>query len=486
MEYTELLERQIIGRLKVDNPWWLEGAVPDYFAKMSPRLYLNIFMPLLQSVELRRALILMGPRRVGKTVMMFHAIQRLIDSGVPAQNIVYISVETPIYNKIYLEQLFRLACGILGKNPVNDRMFVFYDEIQYLKDWEINLKSLVDTYHNVKFVASGSAAAELKKRSDESGAGRFTDFSLPPLTFYEYIHLKGYSNIMIPNTINWHGNEAQVFQALDQQKLNELFLDYINYGGYPEVVFSEKIREDPGQFIRHDIIDKVLLRDLPSLYGISDVQELNSLFTMIAYHSGAQFSYETLSKGSGVKKETLKKYISYLEAAFLVKVLRRTDDTAKHYQRETQFKIYLTNPSLRCALFQPINEYDEEIGDMVETAVFAQWIPRKGLSIRYANWRVGKKLQGEVDIVGLNVAKQKPDWAVELKWTDRYFDRPNELESLIYFMEQNGMESALVTSISKSGEVKIKNKTLLFLPVSCYAYIVGKNTLNHTKALYGL
>ena len=74
MEYTELLERQIIGRLKVDNPWWLEGAVPDYFAKMSPRLYLNIFMPLLQSVELRRALILMGPRSGGKTVMMFHAI----------------------------------------------------------------------------------------------------------------------------------------------------------------------------------------------------------------------------------------------------------------------------------------------------------------------------------------------------------------------------------------------------------------------------
>lgn len=91
-----------------------------------------------------------------------------------------------------------------------------------------------------------------------------------------------------------------------------------------------------------------------------------------------------------------------------------------------------------------------------------------------------------MDIVGLNVAKQKPDWAVELKWTDRYFDRPNELESLIYFMEQNGMESAIVTSISKSGEVKIKNKTLLFLSVSCYAYIVGKNTLNHTKALYGL
>lgn len=132
-----------------------------------------------------------------------------------------------------------------------------------------------------------------------------------------------------------------------------------------------------------------------------------------------------------------------------------------------------------------MNEHDEEIGDMEETAVFAQWIPRKGASIRYANWRVGKKLHGEVDIVGLNMARRKPDWAVEPKWTDCYFDRPNELESLLYFMEQNDMESALVTSISKSGEVKIKSKTLLFLPVSCYAYIV-KNTLNHAKASYGL
>lgn len=222
MEYTELLEKQIIGRLKVDNPWWTEGSIPDYYAKMSPRLYLDIFMPLVQATGLRRALILMGPRRVGKTVMMYHAIQRLIDSGVSAQNIIYISVETPIYNKIYLEQLFILACQILGKNATQEQMYVFYDEIQYLKEWEIDLKSLVDTYRNVKFVASGSAAAELKKRSDESGAGRFTDFSLPPLTFYEYIHLKHYSNIMLPTSLEWHGIEAHIYQAIDLQLLNKL------------------------------------------------------------------------------------------------------------------------------------------------------------------------------------------------------------------------------------------------------------------------
>lgn len=485
MEYTSLLEKQIVGRLKVDNPWWAEGQVPDFYSNMSPRLYLNIFYPLVKNTDLRRAMILMGPRRVGKTVMMYHAIQRLINDGVSPQRIIYISVETPIYNKIYLEQLFQLACHILGKASNKERLYVFFDEVQYLKNWEVELKSLVDTYLNVKFVASSSAAATLKKRSDESGAGRFTDFNLPPLTFYEYIHLKGYSNLMTSAITEWKNSKAHVYNTIDINRLNELFLDYINFGGYPEVVFSEKIRENPGQFIRHDIIDKVLLRDLPSLYGINDVQELNSLFTMIAYHSGAQFSYEKLSKESGVKKETLKKYIQYLEAAFLIKVVRRTDDTAKTYQRETQFKIYLTNPSLRCALFMPLTEQDVEIGDMVETAVYAQWFPRQGVELRYANWHQGKQ-QGEVDIVGLNIARQKPAWAVEIKWSNLFYNNPGDLVSLAYFMDKNAMTEALVTSINETGTKELNGLTLHFMPVACYAYIVGENTINQTKSIYGL
>ncbi|MCF0187117.1 MAG: ATP-binding protein [Bacteroidaceae bacterium] len=486
MEYTELLEKQIIGRLKVDNPWWTEGNIPDFFRQMSPRLYLNIFFPLVKDTATRRATILMGPRRVGKTVMMYHAIQLLIDEGVSAQNIIYISVETPIYNKILLERLYNLGCQILGKESTKEHMYVFYDEIQYLKNWEVELKSLVDTYRNVKFVASGSAAAELKKKSDESGAGRFTDFNLPPLTFYEYIHLRQYSRIMIPYSAEVADSATTLHKSLDMQMLNRLFVDYINYGGYPEVVFSQTIRENPEQFIRHDIIDKVLLRDLPSLYGITDVQELNSLFTMIAYHSGSQFSYDSLSKESGVRKETLKKYISYLEAAFLIKVVRRTDDNAKRYVRETQFKIYLTNPSLRCALFQPISENDDEMGNMVETAIYAQWFPRKMTDIHYANWRINAQKQGEVDIVGLDIALQKPRWVVEVKWSDRYFERPGDLESLLFFMEKNNLKGAIVTSINSEGVKQLDKVCLTFIPAACYAYIVGERTIQQIKDNYGL
>ena len=106
-------------------------------------------------------------------------------------------------------------------------------------------------------------------------------------------------------------------------------IDYINYGGYPEVVFSEKIRSNPSQYIKNDIIDKVLLRDLPSLYGITDIQELNKLFVHIAFRSGNEFSYEKLSTEAGIKKDTIKRYLEYLEAAFLIKVVNRIDQNAK-------------------------------------------------------------------------------------------------------------------------------------------------------------
>ena len=89
MQYNELLEKQIIGRLRLDNPWWTEKEIAHFYAQMHPRLYLDIFYPLVAESDLRRAIILMGPRRVGKTVMIFHTIQRLLANGVSPQNIIY-------------------------------------------------------------------------------------------------------------------------------------------------------------------------------------------------------------------------------------------------------------------------------------------------------------------------------------------------------------------------------------------------------------
>jgi uncharacterized protein len=475
MALLPLSEEQVLDRLKQENPWWATGVVDEDYTKMQKRLYFELFFPLVEDISIKRAVILMGPRRVGKTVMIFHAIDSLLKNGVSPHQIAYVSVENPFFNKIPLEHLFKACLKATGKTEPRG-WYIFYDEIQYLKDWEVHLKSLVDSYPHVKFVASGSAAAALKLKSNESGAGRFTDFMLPPLTFNEYIHLLQLQNLIIPAKIEWDGNTTDFFESTNIALLNEHFLKYINYGGYPEIIFSEKLQVNPSRFIKSDIIDKVLLRDLPSLYGIQDVQELNSLFTSIAYNSGQEFSLEALSQASGgVEKNTLKKYIQYLEAAFLIKIVHRIDHNAKKFSRANYFKIYLTNPSLRSALFTPLQATDKLMGAMVETAIFAQWLQREWFEPWYARWH--GRSQGEVDMVGLSQHNFKPVWALEIKWSNRYFENPGELKSLLGFCEANNLKSALVTTIDKSGTKQVKDIKLHFLPSALYAYTVGKNTI---------
>jgi len=472
MSLIPFSEELVTERLRFENPWWITGNIEAYYSSMFPRLYKKLFLPLVIDHSVKRAVILMGPRRVGKTVLLYHSIQELLDAGHDPQKIAFISIETPVYTNASPEMLFRLCQKMTG-NTDPKGWYVFLNEIQYLKEWERHLKSLVDSFPETKFVVSGSAAAALKLKSTESGAGRFTEFMLPPLTFNEYIHLLGLQHLLrIPN-----GTASNDFfdsaEALDIVKLNEHFLHYINYGGYPEVIFSESIRADPGRYIRSDIVDKVLLRDLPGLYGIKDVQELNSLFTMIAWNSGQEFSLEELSKSSGgVDKNTLKRYIEYLEAAFLVRKLLRTDNSAKRFRRVTQFKIYLTNPSLRSALIGPVTATDDHIGAMVETAVLAQWMHNEQANLWYARWP-----KGEVDLVELNKHSFKPSWAVEIKWSNRWFERPSELKSLLSFCQTNNLKQALVTTINKQGIKECDGIKLNFIPVAIYAWIIGNNIL---------
>jgi predicted AAA+ superfamily ATPase len=237
-----------------------------------------------------------------------------------------------------------------------------------------------------------------------------------------------------------------------------------------------------GRYVKNDIVDKVLLRDLPSLYGVKDVQDLNRFFTYIAYNTGNEFSYESMSKESGMPKETLKKYLEYLEAAFLIKVLNKVDINAKRLKRITSFKVYLTNPSLRTALFSPITETDSEMGNMVETAILSQWMHRENLDLTYARWK--DKKEGEVDLVLLDDKKFKPIWGVEIKWSNRYFNKPQELNSLIQFCKANDFKNALVTSIDEQGVREISDLQFTFVPSSLYAYNIGENTLKMKSTAY--
>lgn len=466
---------KIIERLQYENPWWITQEIPTVYKEMSKRLYFELFYPFVKEKEIRRAVVLMGPRRVGKTVMMFHTIDQLIAEKTNPQHIFFVPIDNPIYVHLSLQEILDLCKEALKISNLED-CYIFFDEIQYLKDWERHLKVLVDSYPNTKFIVSGSAAAALKWHSTESGAGRFTDFMLPPLTFQEFIHLKNKNHLLKNGFIEYGEKQLPYYIPHNIDELNKEFLQYLNFGGYPEVVLSEKIQKDMGRYVKNDIVDKVLLRDLPSLYGIKDVQELNRFFTYIAYNTGNEFSYETMSRDSGIQKETLKKYLEYLDAAFLIKVLNKVDVNAKRFKRITSFKVYLTNPSLRTALFSPVKETDSEMGNMVETAVLSQWMHRENLDLTYARWKDGR-FEGEVDLVLVDDKKFKPVWGVEIKWSNRFFEMPQDLSSLIQFCKSNQLNSALVTTIDKIEAKKVSDLNFTFVPVCVYAYNIGENTL---------
>ena len=475
----EISEAEVVARLHFDNPWWGGHDLETVsFHGVPRRKYFASFYKAATDRSVRRALILMGPRRVGKTVMVFQAIHDLLAAGVPGRKVFYLSMETPLYSGLRLDKLLSLFTGLFNIAR-DEEIYVFFDEIQYLKNWEIHLKSLVDSFPSYKFIATGSAAAALRMKSNESGAGRFTDFILPPLTFAEFLQFINREEELIAVQ---EDDEILGYSSRNVDELNKEFIRYLNFGGYPEAVFSETVQKDPTQYIKADIIDKVLLRDLPSLYGISDIQELNRLFTVLAYNSGMEVSLEALSKSSGVAKNTIKKYMEYLEAAFLIKKVERIDQNARRFKRARCFKVYLTNASMRSALFGKIDDGAEAMGLLTETAIFSQWQHSDQTELFYARWDAG-----EIDIVSIAGENQAPVWVVEVKWSDRPAQDYSLLRHCVEFSKRHPhLKSFLVTTKTIDAETTYQGLDIEFKPSSLYAYVLGANILKNKRYPPGL
>jgi len=171
------------------------------------------------------------------------------------------------------------------------------------------------------------------------------------------------------------------------------------------------------------------------------------------------------------------KYLTYLEAAFLIKIIHRIDQNGKRFMRANFFKVYLTNPSLRTALFSPVLKNDVFMGNMVETAFISQYIHTETLSgnLYYAKWKTG-----EIDIVLLD-NKQKPASVLEIKWSNRFAEDPKQLKNLKSFCEKHKIYAPVVSTIDIE-RVDSSDKTIIqFMPASELCLIIGRNIIKGKK-----
>ena len=355
------------------NPWWRTGKLPMGHAKPVRRFAYYEGMKILQHPDIRRMVILTGARRIGKTTIMYQMIEDLLEQGVKPERIAYISFDHPLLKLCSFDVILdTYKQNIYPKDDV----YFFFDEIQYTTDWDAWLKIIYDTNPHCRAVATGSASPILADKAGESGVGRWNSLAIPTLSFYEYCTLIGLDAPVLAPEIKPSGlrelpwqEQVMVFQKLSP--LGKYFNHYLTTGGFPELALSSD-EFYAQRVMRDDVVDKVLKRDIPSLFNIRSILDLEKIFLYLCYNSSGIISMEAISRElNGVSRPTVEKYIQYLESTNLIYVSNPIDIGGKKILK-SQPKIYIADAAIRNAVVMQddLLTNPTEMGIIVETAVY--------------------------------------------------------------------------------------------------------------------
>lgn len=207
------------------------------------------------------------------------------------------------------------------------------------------IKTIYDTRPLSKVVATDSASPVLAKKSSESGAGRWTVIQVPILSFYEYCELLDISErpklqpSERPSGLIKYDKRDWSDLFFQLSPIQKHFNRYLQVGGFPELALST---DDymAQNIMREDVVDKVLKRDIPSLYNIRNSTELERIFLYLCFCSSNIIAENAVAKElEGVSLQTVRDYIQYLESANLIYRSYPVDMTGKKVLKGTA-KIY--------------------------------------------------------------------------------------------------------------------------------------------------
>lgn len=455
------------------NPWWKTGNINPKLSKTYKRFAYYESMKLLQMENLRRTVILTGTRRVGKTTIQYQMIETLLKKGVQPQKIVFISMDHPMLKLSAMNEI--LECYHENIYP-NQDVYYFFDEIQYAQDWDKWLKTIYDMQPDTKMVATGSASPVIIKGNQESGAGRWTVVHVPTMSFYEYCELIGIEKPQLPEDLKitplLHKTQQERTSIMLQlSKVQNHFIRYLQVGGFPELALADNDIMAQ-QIMREDVVDKVLKRDLPSIYNIRNATELERIFIYLCNVSSEIVSIEAITKElSGVSRPTVENYIRYLESANLIYQSWPVDMSDKKVLKARP-KIYIADAAIRNAVLMDDTVLTDpvEMGKIVETAVYkhvAAFYYQMATSVGY--YRGGKK-DKEIDIVVACHNNKKI--LIEVKYRN---EAPIPESSAIYTMSEKAAAAIVVTKNPDDfGIHNTKNgKDLIRIPAYAFLYLLG-------------
>lgn len=301
--------------LELFNPWWKEKKVSAELAFPYRR---KVFPELTKLFGMRQITVITGLRRVGKSTLMYQLIEDMIKERINPESIVYFSFdeksETPL-------DILSKYSELTGTDWKKERCFAFFDEIQKLPDWSSKIKIIYDRFPNLKLVISGSGSFQLEKDAKSNLAGRHFVSEVSPLSFEEYLELKG-SSIELQKAGMW------------KEEIEKEFRNYL-FRPFPETVRIEDLGLVKS-YIRDNVIEKVLKVDLMKKFKGVNEDLLTSLIDIFYGKPGMYLNYDDISKDLKISKKTLLRHIYYMEFARILRRVKNYRPSAKIVSRKMQ------------------------------------------------------------------------------------------------------------------------------------------------------
>ncbi len=454
------------------NPWWQTGSVKKEYNKPMKRFAYQEAMNTLLCKEIRRLVILCGARRTGKTTIMYQIISSLLQNGINSKNILFLSFDHPLLKLCTIDQILEVYRANIS---IDEEVYCFFDEIQYADNWNSWLKVIYDTNPNISLVATGSASPILMNKATESGLGRWKVIHVPTLSFFEYCQLLNIDVPQLPEDIK----PTQIYlKSLQEQteifnKLSCLqvhFIRYLQVGGFPELALSS---DDlyAQRVLREDIVDKALKRDLVSVYGIKNINDIEKIFLYLCYTSSNIINLNTLTKElDGLSRNTVEKYIGYLESANLIYISPLVNISGKQVLKSKD-KIYIADAAIRNAVLMKddITNEPNELGIIAETAVYKHVKAFYFKEAAMVGYFKGEKKDKEIDIV-VKSERFHPIM-IEVKYRDQakiFCD-----DEIVVQAKESYPNLVITKRANDFGEYKYDDKKIYRIPAPAFLYLLG-------------
>ncbi len=352
--------RELLNTVREQNPWREAGEVPPFLAPAMERPLALALPKRLLDDRPRRYQLILGPRRVGKTTVMYQTVRGLLKAGVASNRLWWLRLDHPVLLKNW--SLGDLVRAVVRTSQASESSpaYLFLDELVYAKDWDLWLKTFYDEPWPIKVAATSSATAALRERLHESGVGRWQDQYLAPFLFTEYLALSSAmprfeAEPTLAATITAAMGLADAGGGLAEHRRRYMFV-----GGFPELLLhANEARSDDQtlllqsqRVLRSDAVERAIYKDIPQAYGVNRPMLLERLLYVLAEQIGGILSPSSICGDlDGLSVPTFEAYLSYLERAFLVFTLPNYSESERGRQKRGR-KLYFVDGAVRNAALQ--------------------------------------------------------------------------------------------------------------------------------------